>query len=218
MDSAFSFLFLFFFFLSFFFNYQGKTPHKIDRSASKAFIEYLLNYKTFSGFPSLEKTAADLTGPTISSRLIFLIRRHENQLSYFSRFFSFKVINFWRIRQNHFWKEIFISTERKNIHSFWQVGYFKWRRFLSSTLYFFYCNLNSNSGLRQSIKSSLITLWNFLSFPVSQFVTSLEPPALTFYNLALFYIYGSDGTTISRRGVIINLKKYHWEKVQKGIP
>ena len=155
--------------------------------------------------------------PTISSRLIFLIRRHENQLPYFSRFFSFNVINFWRIRQNHFWKEIFISTERKNIHSFWQVGYFKWRRFLSSTLYFFYCNLNSNSGLRRSIKSSLIALWNFLSFPVSQFVTSLEPPALTFYNLALFSM-DDDGTTISRRGVIINLKKYHWEKVQKGIP
>ena len=33
--------------------------------------------------------------------------------------------------------------------------------------------------------------------------------SVTFYNLALFYIYGNDGTTISRRGVIINLKKYH---------
>ena len=73
---------------------------------------------------------------------------------------------------------------------------------------FFYCNLNPNSGLRHIIKSSLIALWNFLSFPVSQFVTSLEPPALTFYNLALFSM-DDDGTTISRRGVIINLKKYH---------
>ena len=78
---------------------------------------------------------------------------------------------------------------------------------------FFYCNLNSNNGLRHSIKSSLIALWNLLSFPVSQFVTSLEPPALTFYNLALFYIHGNDGTTILRRGVIqyklkeISLKK-----------
>ena len=53
----------------FWFNYQGKTPHKIDRSASKAFIEYLLNYKTFSGFPLLEKTAADLTGP-VSQQLV----------------------------------------------------------------------------------------------------------------------------------------------------
>ena len=51
-----------------------------------------------------------------------------------------------------------------------------------------FCNLNSNSGLRHSIKSSLIAPWNFLSFPVSQFVTSLEPPALTFHNLALFII------------------------------
>ena len=218
MDST--FLSFFFFFLLSFFLFliiRGKHLIKLIEAPPRPFIEYLLNYKTFSGFPSLEKTAADLTGPTISSRLIFLIRRHENQLSYFSRFFSFKVINFWRIRQNNFWKEISISTERKNIHSFWQVGYFKWRRFLSSTLYFFYCNLNSNSGLRRSIKYSLIALWNFLSFPVSQFVTSLEPPALTFYNLALFSM-DDDGTTISRRGVIINLKKYHWEKVQKGIP
>ena len=28
-----------------------------------------LNYKTFSGFPSLEKTAADLTGP-VSQQLV----------------------------------------------------------------------------------------------------------------------------------------------------
>ena len=57
--------------------------------------------------------------------------------------------------------------------------------------------MNPNSGLRHCINTSLITLWNFLSFRISQFVTSLEPPALTFYNLALFSIYGNDGTTIS---------------------
>ena len=62
---------------------------------------------------------------------------------------------------------------------------------------FLYRKLNPNSGLRHCINTSLITLWNFLSFRVSQFVTSLEPPALTFYNLALFSIYGNDGTTIS---------------------
>ena len=39
-----------------------------------------------------------------------------------------------------------------------------------------------------------------------------------FHNLALFSIYGNDGTTVSKRGVIIILKKYHWEKVKKGIP
>ena len=32
-------------------------------------LEYLLNYKTFSGFPSLDKTAADLTGP-VSQQLV----------------------------------------------------------------------------------------------------------------------------------------------------
>ena len=62
---------------------------------------------------------------------------------------------------------------------------------------FLYRKLNPNSGLRHCINTSLITLWNFLSFRVSQFVTSLEPPALTFYNLALFSIYGNNGTTIS---------------------
>ena len=62
---------------------------------------------------------------------------------------------------------------------------------------FLYRKLNPNSGLRHCINTSLITLWNFLSFRVSQFVTSLGPPALTFYNLTLFSIYGNDGTTIS---------------------
>ena len=28
-------------------------------------------------------------------------------------------------------------------------------------------------------------------------------------------IYGTDATTISRRGVIININKYRWEKVQE---
>ena len=62
---------------------------------------------------------------------------------------------------------------------------------------FLYRKLNPNSGLRHYINTSLITLWNFLSFRVSQFVSSLEPPASTFYNLQLFSIYGNDGTTIS---------------------
>ena len=62
---------------------------------------------------------------------------------------------------------------------------------------FLYRKLNPNSGLRHCINTSLITLWNFLSFRVSQFVSSLEPPALTFYNLELFSTYGNDGTTMS---------------------
>ena len=32
-------------------------------------LEYLLNYKIFSGFPSSDKTAADLTGP-VSQQLV----------------------------------------------------------------------------------------------------------------------------------------------------
>ena len=62
---------------------------------------------------------------------------------------------------------------------------------------FLYRKLNPKSELRHCINTSLVALWNFLSFRVSQFVTSLEPPVLTFYNLALFSIYGNDGTTIS---------------------
>ena len=78
---------------------------------------------------------------------------------------------------------------------------------------FLYRRLNSKSELRHCINTSLVTLWNFLSFRVSQFVTSLEPPALTFYNLALFSIYVNDGTTISRISVIMNiwkLGKFHF--------
>ena len=71
---------------------------------------------------------------------------------------------------------------------FWQVGYFQMKKIFVINCIFFFCNLNLNSGLRHSIKSFLIASWNFLSFPVSQFVTSLEPPALTFYNLARFII------------------------------
>ena len=44
---------------------------------------------------------------------------------------------------------------------------------------------------------------------------SLEPPALTFYNLALFSIYVNDGTTISRSSVIINIKQISLRKVQE---
>ena len=75
---------------------------------------------------------------------------------------------------------------------------------------FLYHKLNPNSGL--CFKSSVIALWNFPSFRVSQSVTSLEPPALTFYNLALFSIYVNDGTKISRSSVIINIKQISLRK------
>ena len=121
-------------------------------------LGYLLNYKIFSGFPSLDKTAKDLTGP-VSQQLVpdsyFWLGAMQINFHIFQGS-SISKSSILGDKTNHFWKEIFVSTERKNIHSFWQVEYFKWRRFLSSTLYFFYCNLNPNSGLRHCIKSSLI--------------------------------------------------------------
>ena len=83
---------------------------------------------------------------------------------------------------------------------------------------FLYCKFNPNNILRHCIESSLVVLWNFLSFPVLQVVTSLEPPALSFNKLALFSIYGNDGDIISTGGAIINIEKYHWEKVQEVNP
>ena len=76
---------------------------------------------------------------------------------------------------------------------------------------FLYRKLNPNSGLCHCFKSSVIALWNFPSFRVSHFVTSLEPPALTFY-LVLFSIYVNDGTKISRSSVIINIKQISLRK------
>ena len=102
-------------------------------------LEYLLNYKTFSGFPSLDKTATDLTGP-VSQQLV--------PESFFwlgdmkTNFHIFQVLLF----QNHQFMEdetkpflkgnFYKYRAKKNGYSFWQVGYFKRRRFLSSTLYF----------------------------------------------------------------------------------
>ena len=184
-------------------------------------LEYLLNYKTFSGFPSLDKTAADLTG-TMSQQLApdsffslgaMLTNYHVFQGSSLS-----KSSTFGGIKQNHFWKEIFISTERKNGYNFWQVGYFKWRRFLSSTLYFFTVIWTQTAGLVTSLNplSSLIRI--SCRFQFHNLWRAWNGQHRLFHNLALFSIYRNDGATISRRSVIINLKKYHRKKVQKGIP
>ena len=50
----------------------------------------------------------------------------------------------WGIRQKDFWKEIFRSTEKKNSHSLWQVGYFKCRRFYHQ--HYFFLNVNWTHG------------------------------------------------------------------------
>ena len=111
-------------------------------------LEYLLTYKIFSGFPSLDKAAKDFTGP-MSQRLVpdWLLWLEAMQINF--HIFQGSPISKSSIlggKQNHFWKEIFISTERKNIHSFWQVEYFKWGRFLSSTLFFFTANWTQTAG------------------------------------------------------------------------
>ena len=120
-------------------------------------LEYLLNYKIFSGFPSLDKAAKDFTGP-VSQQLV------PDSLLWLEAM----QINFHIFQGSCISKSSILGDKTKpfligNLHkygekSLWQAGYFKWRRFLSSTLYFFYCNLNPNSGLRHCIKSSLIAL------------------------------------------------------------
>ena len=117
-------------------------------------LEDLLNYKTYSDFPPLDKIGADLrlTRP-VSQNLVpnsFFWLGVMQINFHISRSFYLKIITFvviWTefkraaylsklgIGQNNLWKEISISTEKKNF--FWQVGYIKWRIFLSSTLFFF---------------------------------------------------------------------------------
>ena len=199
-------------------------------------LEDLLNYKTYSDFPPLDKIGADfgLTRP-VSQDLVpnsfFWLGVMQINFHIFSRFFYFKIITFviiWTefkraayqsklgIGQNNLWKAIFISTEKKPC--FLASWIFQRKKIFVINSIFLYRRLNPNSELRHCINSPLIALWNFLSFRVSQFVTSLEPPARTFYDLVLFFIYGNDRTTISRRGVIININKYCWEKFQKINP
>ena len=133
-----------------------------------------------------------------------------------SRFFYFKIINFWGMRQNHFWKKIFISTERKN--GCWIFAYFKWRRFLSLTLYIFYCNVNLDSGFVIALYPLSSLLEISCRFQFHNLWRAWNGQHWLFHNLALFSIYSNGGTTISRGGVIINLKKYHWEKGSKRNP
>ena len=87
------------------------------------------------------------------------------------------------------------------------------QKIVFATVIFLYYKLNPNSRLRHCIKSSIVALWNILSFPFLQVLRTLEPPALTFYKVVLFSIYGDDGDT---RDVIIIIKKYRWEKVIAG--
>ena len=96
---------------------------------------------------------------------------------------------------------------KKKTHNFLGSCIFQMKKIFVINSIFLYRKLNPNSGLCHCFKSSVIALWNFPSFRVSRFVTSLEPPALTSYNLVLFSIYVNDGTTISRSSDIINIKQ-----------
>ena len=96
-------------------------------------LEDLLNHKTYSDFPPLDKIDADLrlTRP-VSQNLVpnsfFWLGVMQINFHIFSRSFYFKIITFvviWTefkraaylsklgIGQNNLWKEIFISTEKK---------------------------------------------------------------------------------------------------------
>ena len=163
---------------------------------------YLLNYKIFSGFPPLDKTATDLTGP-VSQQLVpdSLIWLEAMQINYhIFKVLLFQNHKFWGIRRNHFWKEIFISTERKNIHSFWQVEYFKWRRFLSSTLYFVTVIWTQTAGFVTALNplSSLFKI--SCRFQFRNLWRAWNGQHWLFHNLALFSIYGN-GELRFRKGV-----------------
>ena len=124
-------------------------------------LEYLLNYKIFSGFPSLDKTAKDLTGP-VSQQLVpdslFWLEAMQINFHIFQGSSISKSSTIGGIRQNHFWKEIFIRTERKKHPQFLTSWIFQMKKIIVINSIFFYCNLNPNSGLRHCIKSSLIAL------------------------------------------------------------
>ena len=128
---------------------------------------------------------------------------------YFSRFFYFRIIT--RFLKGNLYK----YRKKKNGHNFLQVGYFKWKKIFVINSIFLYCNLNPNSGLRHSIKSSLIEFLVVSNFTICHELGTASTNF--FYNLAPFSIYGEDETTISRRGEKfreISLRK----KVQKGNP
>ena len=132
-------------------------------------LEYLLNYKIFSGFPSLDKTAKDLTGP-VSEQLV------PDSLFWLEAM----QINFHIFQGSSISKSSILGDKTKpflkgNLPKYGEKKHpqiltswiFQMKKIFVINSIFFYCNLNPNSGLRHCIKSSLIAPYNFLSFPVS---------------------------------------------------
>ena len=106
-----------------------------------------------------------------------------------------------------------LSKYRKNNCNFWQVRYFKWRRFLSSTLFFFTVNWTQTAGFVTAF-IPLSSLYGIsCRFGFQKLWRAWNRQHWLFYNLALLSIYGNDGTAISTWGVIININKYRREKV-----
>ena len=120
-------------------------------------LEYLLNYKTFSGFPSLDKTAADLTGP-VSQQWVpdsFFSQGAMQTNYYIFQGSSISKSSIFGDKTKPVLKGNLYKYRKKKTHSFWEVVYFKWRRFLSSILFFFTANWTQTAGF--------VTVLNLLS-------------------------------------------------------
>ena len=124
-------------------------------------LEYLLTYKIFSGFPSLDKAAKDFTGP-VSQQLVpdSLLRLEAMQINF--HIFQGSCISKSSILGGQD-KTIFnrksseVRREKTSI-VFDKLDISNEEDFCHRLYIFFYCNLNPNSGLRHCIKSSLIAL------------------------------------------------------------
>ena len=105
-----------------------------------------------------------------------------------------------------------LSKYRKNNCNFWLLRYFKLRRFLSSTLFFFTVNSTQTAGFVTAV-IPLSSLYGIsCRFGFHNLWRAWNRQHWLFF-LALLSIYGNDGTAISTWGVIININKYRWEKV-----
>ena len=116
-------------------------------------LEYLLNYKIFSGFPSLDKTAKDLTGP-VSQQLVpdsfFPLGAIQTNYHIFQGSSISKLLIFGD-KTKPFLKGNLHKYREKNGYNFWEVGYFKWRTFLPLTLYFFTVIWTQTAGFVTSL-------------------------------------------------------------------
>ena len=147
----------------------------------------------------------------------FLIGSYANQLPYFSRFFYFEIITSFII-----WTEFKRAAHQSkfgNKKKQFAKGNLYTNRKITATvfdkldisneedtchqLHFFL--LQTEPKQRASSPREILS-HRLIEFPVVCSLTICDErgTALTFHNLALFSIYGNDGTTISTSGVILN--------------